>query len=88
MPTFFDKSHFVRLVDVFALGPFMIYFAYEVGNVTETEKAFLAASEITTILYNGQNYLGTAGFGIPKTNDMLYVFVWIASFLYYYSTME
>ena len=84
----YEKSQLVRLLDVFALGPFMVYFAYEAQNVDEAAKAFLAASGVTTVLYNGQNYLGNVGVRIPKTDNMLYLFIWTASFMYFYSTMS
>ena len=83
----FNKGQFVRLLDVFALGPFMINFAYEAGSVTEFEKAVIASSGLTTILYNGQNYLGTAGFKIPPTNAWIYAVIWIAGFVGFYSNM-
>ena len=83
----YEKSQLVRLLDVFALGPFMVYFAYEAQNVDEAAKAFIAASGVTTVLYNGQNYLGNVGVRIPKTDNMLYLFVWSALFMYFYSTI-
>jgi hypothetical protein len=84
----FEKSQFVRLLDVFALGPFMVYFAHKVSNVTVTQKAIIAASGVTTILYNGQNYLGNTGVRIPPAGNLIYSVIWVSCFMYFYSTME
>jgi hypothetical protein len=52
-----DKGQFVRLVDVFILGPFMIWFGIQAKNVPELAKNFMVASGVGTILLNGRNYL-------------------------------
>jgi hypothetical protein len=62
---FWSKSQWVRLIDVFVLGPFMIYYAImTVREVGWKLAAVLFVSGIATIVYNGINYIGTAGGGI------------------------
>ncbi len=50
-----QKSQAVRLVDIFFLGPFMIYVAAK--RLRGPERAILLTSGVLTILYNGRNYL-------------------------------
>lgn len=51
------KSQNVRLVDVFLLGPFMIWFGATAQIVPEIAKTIMIISGIGTIIYNGRNYL-------------------------------
>ena len=54
----FEKSQGVRVIDIFILGPFLIYYALKTRHLaTTTEFALLMYIGITTILYNGYNYL-------------------------------
>jgi hypothetical protein len=57
------KSQWVRLLDVFVLGPFMIWYALAtVGCGLPPEAALiLLVSGILTITYNGFNWLRIAG---------------------------
>lgn len=50
----FNKSQNIRLIDMFLLGPFMIW----AGTNMESKVAgkIMVASGIATILYNGKNY--------------------------------
>lgn len=50
-------SNAVRLLDVFALGPAMIYVAYKAPNIPSWLRAFVGISGIGTIFYNGINLL-------------------------------
>ena len=53
-----SKSQYVRLVDVFIYGPYLTYLAFQKEYVfTIVEKIFLLFLGITTITYNGKNYL-------------------------------
>lgn len=52
-----QKSQAVRLLDVFAVGPFMIWAALQTRN--DFARAGLFSVGIATILYNGFNYLST-----------------------------
>ncbi len=52
----FGKSQIVRLIDVFFLGPFMIYFGYKMKNNNIPAK-FMIIFGILTIIYNGYNFL-------------------------------
>jgi len=54
-----SKSQFIRLLDVYALGPFMLYVAYKAKNLSSAEKAALAGIGAATMYYNGKNYLAT-----------------------------
>ena len=46
----------VRLLDVFAIGPFLIY-AATANKLGKTERLILLGIGIGTIIYNGVNYL-------------------------------
>jgi len=50
------KSQDVRLLDVFVLGPFMLYAALKPARMTGLERAALAIAGVATVLYNWQNY--------------------------------
>jgi hypothetical protein len=53
-----SKTQYVRLVDVFIYGPYLTYLAFQEEYVfTIFEKLFLLFLGITTITYNGKNYL-------------------------------
>lgn len=56
-----EKSQITRLIDVFLLGPFIIWYAiqYEYTNkkVKPVLKNILILIGMTTIVYNGYNYL-------------------------------
>lgn len=56
------KSQWVRLIDVFVLGPFMIWYAVVTADATGTAGAALALfiSGVLTIVYNGFNWLQIA----------------------------
>lgn len=59
MATRLQKSQIIRLLDVFFLGPLMIWFALEnVDPAAPMPAHLLAFFGLTTILYNGYNYLG------------------------------
>lgn len=51
------KSQSVRLVDIFLLGPFMIWFGVKAGGMPTWARWTLAASGVGTVLYNGANYV-------------------------------
>jgi len=50
------KTQNIRLLDVFLLGPLMIY-AARGARLGDLERAALAAAGVGTILYNWNNYL-------------------------------
>ncbi len=53
-----SKTQWVRLLDVFAYGPYLIYLSYQKEYTFSTlEKVFLLFLGATTITYNGRNYL-------------------------------
>ena len=56
-----SKSQPVRLVDVFLLGPFMIWFGLIATGVSVTFKVIMVISGIATVIYNGRNYLVNKG---------------------------
>lgn len=60
------KPQFVRLADVFFIGPFMIYAAGK-SKLSKTDRATLVGLGIATILYNGYNYIKQKENEIKKT---------------------
>lgn len=51
------KSQTVRLIDVFVLGPGMIYIGSMASDLPAWARAFLLVTGGATIWYNGKNYL-------------------------------
>lgn len=51
------KGQQVRLVDVFVLGPFMVWFADQAHGVPQWARTTMAVAGLATIVYNGANYL-------------------------------
>lgn len=51
------KGQQIRLLDVFALGPFMIWFGLNAKGMSELTKNIMIISGIGTILFNGRNFL-------------------------------
>lgn len=56
MPGAVEKAQSIRLLDVYALGPFMLYAALKPGSLSPFQRFALAGIGITTILYNLKNY--------------------------------
>ncbi len=52
----FQKAQNVRLLDVFFIGPYLLWIAYR-GRVTGWDKLILAVLGSATIGYNLRNYL-------------------------------
>ena len=53
-----SKTQYVRLVDIFIYGPYLTYLSFQTNyTFTIIEKIFLLFLGITTITYNGNNYL-------------------------------
>tara|TARA_Y100000004_G_scaffold139093_1_gene157845 strand:- start:180 stop:407 length:228 start_codon:yes stop_codon:yes gene_type:complete len=52
-----SKSQYIRLLDVFFIGPFMIYVSQKAKGINNLEKFTLLGLGIATIYYNGRNYL-------------------------------
>lgn len=50
------KSQKVRAFDIYALGPFMIWYAMKSKGVNPWAKRALFASGVMTIVYNWTNY--------------------------------
>lgn len=53
----FSKGQAIRLLDVFAIGPTMIYVSIVAEKVNPLLRGFLLISGVATVLYNGRNYL-------------------------------
>ena len=51
------KTQFVRLLDVFLLGPFMFAMSQQRGELSQEERDFLAFIGVATVAYNMANYL-------------------------------
>ena len=52
-----SKSQNIRLLDVFFIGPFMIYISNKSKGLSKIESLTLLALGVATIFYNGKNYL-------------------------------
>ena len=57
-----DRVQEIRLIDVFLLGPFMIWFGVTAESVPEWAVILMVVSGVLTIAYNAKNYLRVAGF--------------------------
>jgi hypothetical protein len=56
-PSEIGKTQEVRLIDVFLLGPFMVWFAAAAQGVPQWAKIALAVSGVLTTLYNGHHFI-------------------------------
>lgn len=57
-PAMLVKSQQVRLIDIFILGPAMVYVAVNSKQkVPDLIRAFVCVSGVATTLYNGVNYI-------------------------------
>ena len=52
-----SKSQNIRLLDVFFIGPFMMYISYKAKGISNLERYTLLALGVATIYYNGKNYI-------------------------------
>ena len=52
-----SKSQYIRLLDVFFIGPFIGYIGYKAKGISDLERYMLYGLGIATIYYNGKNYL-------------------------------
>ena len=52
-----SKSQTIRLLDVFFIGPFMIYVSSKAKGLNNLERFTLYGLGVATIYYNGKNYL-------------------------------
>lgn len=73
------KGQLVRLVDVFLLGPFMIWYGFASEGVLPWAKGMLVAAGVLTITYNGKNYWEALragengnGLGVPGLSQYPY----------------
>ena len=65
----FQKSQIVRLYDIFLLAPFLLYVGYKAKGLKNWEKYGIYLIGITTILYNGRNFLKNIKEGRKIKND-------------------
>ncbi len=56
-----DKSQQVRLIDVFFIAPFMVYFGYKAKSMPNIARYTMIGLGVATFFYNGQNYLINEG---------------------------
>ena len=52
-----SKSQFIRLLDVFFIGPFLFYIGSKAKGLTKVERTMVYIIAGATIYYNGKNYL-------------------------------
>jgi hypothetical protein len=56
-PSEIGKTQQVRLVDVFLLGPFMVWFAATATSAPQWARLTLAVAGVLTSLYNGYHFV-------------------------------
>ena len=56
-----DKSQEIRLVDVFLVGPFMIWFGIVAVAMPMWSRILMILFGVATICYNARNYLINVG---------------------------
>lgn len=52
-----EKSQDIRLLDIFVLGPFMIWFGVTATGVSEAARMGMVLAGVATIAYNANTYL-------------------------------
>ena len=52
-----EKTQEIRLMDIFLLAPFMVYFGITATGVPQWTKFTMVVAGILTAIYNGRNYL-------------------------------
>jgi len=60
------KAQTVRLLDVFVIGPVMIWAGWKLTEQYPARGQFLAVSGAATIFYNGYNYLQVERRTLPQ----------------------
>ena len=53
----FSKPQYIRLWDVFAVGPLLIYSGINAKRLHPLARLALAGTGVLTIIFNGRNYL-------------------------------
>ena len=56
---FMEKSQDIRVLDIFVLGPFMIWFGMRATGVPEIARTAMIVAGIGTVLYNAMTYTAT-----------------------------
>ena len=56
-----SKGQLIRIIDVVAIGPFMIYAGTRKSNLPPWARVGLIVLGGSTIIYNGRNYLINKG---------------------------
>lgn len=51
-----QKSQIIRLADVFLIAPYLLYLSTK-DKITNLDRNLLIALGVSTLLYNGMNYL-------------------------------
>ena len=51
-----SKTQEIRALDILALGPLLVWAAYQTGPLPRWTRCALLASGILTIVYNAENY--------------------------------
>jgi hypothetical protein len=68
-----DRVQEIRLIDVFLLGPFMIWFGVTAESVPEWAGILMVIFGALTIIYNAKNYLVNSGFDLSKVYNIFFV---------------
>ena len=51
------KTQEIRLIDVFLLGPFLIWAGLQKKRLSKTSQLLLIGGGVATIIYNAKNFL-------------------------------
>lgn len=70
------KPQEVRLLDVLAIGPLMIYGGAELRRRHPVAGTLLALSGVATVLYNGKNFLEARAAPPPPAGDVPSAWNW------------
>lgn len=57
MPKIDEKTQEIRLMDIFLLAPFLVWFGATATGVPQWAKFTMVIAGILTAIYNGRNYL-------------------------------
>ena len=64
-------SQKVRVFDVYALGPFMVWYAMKSREMGPWSRRILFTAGVYTVIYNWQNYVQAEKFLAEKAKEIL-----------------
>lgn len=66
----YSKSQDLRIIDVVALGPFMVWYGATAKGMPDWARAAMVISGIATIAYNGANYLARRDYDAARALEL------------------